>query len=129
MQAVLFDLYETLITEYVPDRRPGVGAERLGLSEEFFDREWKARRDRRMRGEIPDYHSVVREICTTGGVAPNERVIEEIYQERLRTSPMGFAKLALRFLGWLPLSWMPVMLSLSLVTLPTKRWPHGPRVH
>ena len=43
MKAVLFDLYETLITDYNPDRRREQRGARLGLAEDYFDREWGAR--------------------------------------------------------------------------------------
>ena len=93
MQAILFDLYETLITEYNPDRRREKRGSRLGLDEDFFNREWNARHDRRMRGEFPDYHLVIRDICDAGGVTPNENVIEELFQERLEDKSFGFRRL------------------------------------
>ena len=93
MKAVLFDLYETLVTEYNPDRRREQRGARLGLAEDYFDREWGARHDQRMRGEFPDYHSVVRDICKAAKVKPNERVIEELYQERLEEKSFGFRQL------------------------------------
>ena len=93
MKAVLFDLYETLITEYRPDWRPGVRGARLGLAEDCFAREWGARHDRRMRGEFPDYYSVVRDICEGARVKPDESVIEELYQERLEEKAFGFRRL------------------------------------
>ena len=83
MKAVLFDLYETLVTGYNPDRRREQRGARLGLAEDYFDREWGARHDQRMRGEFPDYHSVIRDICEAAKVKPNEDVIEELYQDRL----------------------------------------------
>ena len=60
MKAVLFDLYETLVTGYNPDRRRKQRGARLGLAEDYFDREWRSRHDQRMRGEFHDYHSVIR---------------------------------------------------------------------
>ena len=93
MKAVLFDLYETLISEYRPDWRPGVRGARLGLAEDCFAHEWGARHDRRMRGEFPDYHSVVRDICEAARVKPDESVIEELYQERLEEKSFGFRRL------------------------------------
>lgn len=46
-----------------------------------------------MRGEFPDYHSVVRDICEAAKVKPNEDVIEELYQERLAEKSFGFRQL------------------------------------
>ena len=93
MRAVLFDLYETLITEYNPDRRREARGARLGLAEDYFDREWGARHDRRMRGEFPDYHSVIRDICESAKVSPEESVVEELFQERLAEKSFGFLRL------------------------------------
>ena len=44
-------------------------------------------------GEFPDYHSVVRDICESAKVKPNEHVIEELYQERLAEKSFGFRQL------------------------------------
>ena len=93
MKAVLFDLYETLVTGYNPDRRREQRGARLGLAEDYFDREWGGRHDQRMRGEFPDYHSVVRDICEAAKVKPNKSVIEELYQERLEEKSFGFRQL------------------------------------
>ena len=92
MKAVLFDLYETLVTGYNPDRRREQRGARLGLAD-YFDREWGGRHDQRMRGEFPDYHSVVRDICEAAKVKPNKSVIEELYQERLEEKSFGFRQL------------------------------------
>lgn len=63
MKAVLFDLFETLVTE----RENGVNirdfgtpecdcpASLLGIDETVFEREWVLRRPARMNGVFPDY--------------------------------------------------------------------------
>ena len=93
MQAILFDLHETLVTGYNPDRRRSGRGARLGLSEDCFDREWRARHDRRMRGEFPDYPSVIRDICASAEVTPEEGLIEELLQERLEEKALAFRQL------------------------------------
>lgn len=71
-RAVLFDLYETLITENHPEwhasaPRPG---ERLGLSREDFEREWSARYRERMSGRLRRYGDVLREISLPDELFP-----------------------------------------------------------
>ncbi|MGW5360915.1 hypothetical protein [Actinopolymorpha pittospori] len=86
MQAVVFDLYETLITEFDPDWRPEkTPAERLGVQGEVFDRVWRSRKAALMTQAV-DYRDVVREVCQAAGIvidARIETVIEDLYSERL----------------------------------------------
>lgn len=86
LQAVVFDLYETLITEFDPDWHPKKApAERLGVPGEVFDRVWRSRKAARMTQAV-DYRDVVREVCQTAGImidAGVETVIEDLYSERL----------------------------------------------
>ena len=64
-RAVIFDLYETLITENYPEWHVEVPAsgKRLGLAQEDFEREWSARYQARMAGRLRHYSDVLREIC------------------------------------------------------------------
>ncbi len=49
--AVIFDLYETLITEFGPDRPPKPSpAARVDLDPAAFDAAWQSRRPGRVRG-------------------------------------------------------------------------------
>ncbi|AEI43908.1 hypothetical protein [Paenibacillus mucilaginosus] len=88
VQAVFFDLFETLITEYAggvrkvrraadPERRS-----RIGLTEREFRQEWNARIGRRMTGAFPDYPAVLREICTHRGLAYTEETLQRMLEER-----------------------------------------------
>ena len=99
--AILFDLHETLVTGWNPDRRRSGRGARLGLPEACFDREWSARHDRRMRGEFPDYGSVIRDICASVGVTPEASVIEELLQERLTEKALAFRQLDIGVLDML----------------------------
>ena len=76
-KAVIFDLYETLITETIRNGHVEVSklAERLGLPQEIFDREWSSRYQARMTGRLHDYSCVLREICYECDVAPPEEEI------------------------------------------------------
>ena len=52
IHGVLFDLYETLITEHDPDWRPRPGpAAKLGIDEAEFARAWAVQRKLHVRGE------------------------------------------------------------------------------
>lgn len=91
--AVFFDLYETLITEFEPSRRPRPSvAQQLGIAREAFDSEWRARRERRMCGMLPDYPATLREIRQAVGRQPNEEMIRQLHAERLAAKAAPFAR-------------------------------------
>jgi HAD superfamily hydrolase (TIGR01549 family) len=80
-QAVVFDLFETLVTEFDPSwqAKPST-AERLGVEVEAFERGWRARHHERMTRPL-DFRDVLRDICPTG----QGDVIEALYIERLES--------------------------------------------
>jgi len=89
--AVIFDLYETLVTEFDPEWRPGPSvAERLGLEEEAFADAWDRIRGRRESGLAADFPSALREISERLGHTPSEAVIQQLYQERLVSKARPF---------------------------------------
>jgi HAD superfamily hydrolase (TIGR01509 family) len=76
LEAVIFDLYETLITHFDPDWRPGRSvAEQLGLDSVEFSRAWKDVYDRRNSGSIGDYRSALREAARSLGCTPDEELL------------------------------------------------------
>lgn len=85
-RAVVFDLYETLITEFDPLWKPGpTPAERLGVHREVFDRVWRARAGMRMT-RIVDFRDILRAVCRDAGLAVDARVedvIADLHAERL----------------------------------------------
>jgi len=91
IEAVFFDLYETLVTEFDPGwkKKTPLG-ERLGLGVERFREEWRARRRPRHTGAYRDYRAVLREICETMGETPDEDLIQTLYTERCnaKTAPL-----------------------------------------
>lgn len=94
MRAVIFDLYETLITEFDPAWTPGPSlAMRLGLEEEAFAAAWKERWRRRMTGELADFPDTVWEICQALGQKPTEALLAQLHQERLMDKARPFAHL------------------------------------
>lgn len=94
-RAVIFDLYETLITENHPEwhaEAPTPG-ERLGLSQEDFDREWFARYQARMTGKFRCYSDVLREICYACQIAPPDEEISTMQAEKLAAKARPFERL------------------------------------
>ena len=90
-QAIVFDLYETLVTHYDPDWTPGpTVAERLGLDEEAFSKAWKETSPRAMSGAIPDYPSRLGEIVSSLGHVPNDALFQQLYKERLAAHERPF---------------------------------------
>ena len=85
-QVVVFDLYETLITEFDPDWQPGkTPAERLGVPGEVFDQAWRSRTVSRMT-RTTDYGEVLREVCRAAGRVIDtgvETAIADLHSERL----------------------------------------------
>ncbi len=91
LHAVIFDLFETLISEYTPDFRqePSI-ASRLAVPEALFDEAWGDLFRDRMTGRIPDFGSALRVICERAGVSPNPRVVEEVLRERVTAKAKPF---------------------------------------
>jgi len=84
--AVVFDLFETLVTEFDPGWRPGpTTADRLGVPNEVFDDVWGARHSDRMTSAV-DFREVLQEACSAAGHrvdATVSRTIEDLHDERL----------------------------------------------
>ncbi len=84
---VVFDLFETLVTEGPLWRYHGVpswqeqAAERLGVSDEHFRRSWRRLKDVRMTVRMP-YGDALRSICDEAGVAVQSSVIDDLGLER-----------------------------------------------
>ena len=84
VRAVLFDLYETLITEApVEPTRAGTLAAALGLEREAYRREWKARRPRIVTGELT-FGDALNEICRSLAGTVDEAAIQKICDDRVR---------------------------------------------
>jgi putative hydrolase of the HAD superfamily len=83
IQGVLFDLYETLITEHDPAWRPRPGpAAALGVGEAEFSRAWAVERKLHVRGQL-SFQQTLERICRSLAVDPRAEVIDRLYQERL----------------------------------------------
>jgi len=95
-EAVFFDLYETLISEYKDGVRRVSRADQnylelLGISNEQFKREWGLRQTKRMTGHFPDYPSVVKDIAASCSMECPEDSLERLYAERIeeKAAPFG----------------------------------------
>jgi putative hydrolase of the HAD superfamily len=89
---VVFDLYETLITESVirPTRASSL-ASTLGLDHDAYRREWKARRPRVVRGEM-SFAEALTEISHTLVGDANLSVVEEICEGRIREKAIVYSR-------------------------------------
>lgn len=83
LEAVFFDLYETLITEFDPHWEPQPStAERLGVDPRAFRAAWQEAQDARFTGAFPDYPSALRFVCDVIGEKPDEAVLQELIREK-----------------------------------------------
>ncbi len=91
VKAVLFDLFETLITE----RENGTTirdfgtpecdspAALLGIDEAVFEREWTLRRPGRMNGVFLDYYTVLKDICFSLNLDVKDEVLIDLNKRRV----------------------------------------------
>lgn len=105
VKAVLFDLFETLITEFSEGKRISNRSydymKLLGIPNDEFKLEWSRRVQDRMTGRFPDFSYVIRDILTKRGLAINEETITFLYQERLKEKEIPFRQIDPRILDLL----------------------------
>lgn len=84
---VLFDLFETLVTEYLPDapasENQTLVAESLGVPLDEFRVLWRAEK-RRRHTEPTDAREILEAICRASAVRVDQTSIEGIWQARLK---------------------------------------------
>jgi HAD superfamily hydrolase (TIGR01509 family) len=91
IQAVFFDLFETLITEWDNDQKKApYSVEELGLDEDIYKKEWLARKERRMDGSFPSHQSVLIDILTSQGLKVDKELIDDIHQKRVISKLIPF---------------------------------------
>jgi len=84
IQAVLFDLFETLVTESnVPVRRASSLAAELGVSEDAYRRLWRSRRPDIVLGRS-SFRDTLAQIVRTLGGTPDDSLLEQLRAERVR---------------------------------------------
>lgn len=83
MEAIIFDLFETLVTPRSHDVvRPTQSiAERLNVGESNYSKFWPDLNDEWDRGNIVSYQGVLTHLCSQSGVEPNTSEIEDIVAE------------------------------------------------
>jgi putative hydrolase of the HAD superfamily len=92
-KAVVFDLYETLVTQSgtaVP--RGGALGESLGLDARAYRREWKQMRPRLLRGELTFAEALTQIGSRLSAAIPSER-IRQACDERIRANTEVFQKI------------------------------------
>ena len=92
MHAVLFDLYETLVSELrVPVRRASSLATQLGVDEAAYKREWKSRRPEILLGHYT-FQEALAQIREKLGSRVDHAVLEQLRAERVAEKTAVLAK-------------------------------------
>lgn len=129
-KAVIFDLYETLISEYVPVWKPQQTViERLGLTVEAFRPVWHRLQHARFTGEIPDYATALRLVCHELGQKPDEVLLAKLQQERLELKRRPFLHIdetVLTLLSRLAQQDIPLCVLSNAASEEVAAWPESP---
>jgi putative hydrolase of the HAD superfamily len=93
VRAILFDLFETLITES-RTRPPGVSshASRLGVEREAFRGRWKALRPAVTTGHV-SFRQAIATITTELGHPADDRTLQQLSDDRRRTKSEPFSRI------------------------------------
>jgi putative hydrolase of the HAD superfamily len=93
IQAVLFDLFETLVTEsgVRPARASSLG-ERLGIEPEAFRRQWRIRRPRVILGQL-SFADALSDICEALAGRVDAPAVQEIREQRIREKAAVFHRI------------------------------------
>jgi FMN phosphatase YigB (HAD superfamily) len=93
IKAVLFDLFETLITESsVPPTRASSLGNALGLEQEAFRVEWKATRPRVVLGQL-SFADALTEISRTLTGRVDTAAVQRIREQRIREKASAYARI------------------------------------
>ena len=95
LKAIIFDLPETLVTEFDPDWKPPrlSTADRLGISESDFQRNAGPLRDVWSSGRIETYQDFVLALCSSAGHTPPASVMAELTMEIATRKSITFANI------------------------------------
>jgi HAD superfamily hydrolase (TIGR01509 family) len=93
VRAVLFDLFETLVTES-GTRPPGVSslAPLLGCDRDAFSREWKARRHDVTTGRL-SFRQAIGDVTSALGCPADESTLQQLSEQRLRAKAVPFGQI------------------------------------
>jgi len=83
VRAILFDLFETLVSHFDPDWSPPIRstAERLGVDQKFFDENWGRFEKQWEAGTIEQYDHALAQLCAAAGVPSSEPTFAELKRE------------------------------------------------
>jgi len=91
INAVFFDLYETLITEWDNGKRKAThSVEELGIPADIFKNEWNIRVEKRMNGTFENYQSVLKDILQSLKMPIDEKVLEIVEGGRIKAKAISF---------------------------------------
>lgn len=94
VQAVFFDLFETLISEFENGVRKAPRSNhfvaQLGVDSKLFELEWRKRQEQRMNGTYPDFPAVLRDILGNLGHDVPEETIHAIHGQRIASKSIPF---------------------------------------
>jgi HAD superfamily hydrolase (TIGR01509 family) len=90
IQAVFFDLYETLITEFKDGKKKATHSVEIGVDQDIFKKEWRARKEQRMDGTFPDYRSCLIDILQSQGNPIDEKAIKKCVEDRVKAKSINF---------------------------------------
>lgn len=91
VQAIFFDLFETLVTEWINGKKEKSHViAGFDMEESLFKKEWRLRQERRMDGTFSTYQSVLVDIFKTYNLPIDKEQIDFAYQERKRVKSLPF---------------------------------------
>lgn len=92
LKAIIFDLFETLVTHFDPDWEPPrlSVADRLGITEEDYGKNWDRLDNSWDKGDFDSYQELLMALCRAAGHTPNRSVIAELTLERSLMTPRPF---------------------------------------
>ena len=95
IRAVIFDLYETLITVFDPDWKPPKRslADRLGIPEEGFQKRFSRLIDEWEIGQIGDFEELLNRVCEESGREVPASVVADLVRERSAEFSVPFDKI------------------------------------
>ena len=95
LKAIIFDLFETLVTHFDPNWEPPKLsiADRLGISEEDYQKHWSRLDDSWDKGHFDSYEDLLLALCKAAGHTPNNSVIAELTLERSLRTPRPFERI------------------------------------
>ncbi|MDA0770833.1 MAG: hypothetical protein O2821_11515 [Chloroflexi bacterium] len=95
LRAIIFDLFETLITHFDPNWSPPQQstAARLGMREDEFQVQWDQFDDEWQKGNLDNYEELLIAVCRNVGHVPDNSVVAELASEQFARLASVFANM------------------------------------